>query len=160
MLNELPIDKCDGFPDHPHLGFKTMRYMLGGPFQKDDFAGHKVTIGPDDLQWMTAGRDIVHSTTLVKSKNRVRKLQLWINLAKEHMMRKPQYQKSPVVHAKKLFKNENNIQDCKSRLTFLEIMDYYQPANEHIWLDRLIFLHLNKTGRSIAFTNTLYRPSV
>ncbi|KAH7049501.1 RmlC-like cupin domain-containing protein, partial [Linnemannia elongata] len=92
ILDELPIDKCDGFPDHPHRRFKTVRYMLGGQFQKEDFAGHKVTIGPDDLQWMTAGRGIVHSTILVKSKNRARKLQLWINLAKEHMMRKPQYQ--------------------------------------------------------------------
>ncbi|OAQ27424.1 RmlC-like cupin [Linnemannia elongata AG-77] len=76
ILDELPIDMCGGFPEHPHRGFETATYMLGGQFQQEDFAGNKVTFGPDDLQWMTAGRGIVHSTILVKSKNRARKLQL------------------------------------------------------------------------------------
>ncbi|KAG0320785.1 hypothetical protein BG000_003450, partial [Podila horticola] len=58
----------------------------------EDFAGHKGTIGPGDLQWMTAGRGIVHSEMPVKSQTRAHGLQLWINLPKEHKMCEPQYQ--------------------------------------------------------------------
>ncbi|KAG0029706.1 hypothetical protein BGZ81_003497 [Podila clonocystis] len=67
-------------------------YMLEGQFQHEDFAGHKGTIGPGDLQWMTAGRGIVHSEMPVKSQTRAHGLQLWINLPKEHKMCEPQYQ--------------------------------------------------------------------
>ncbi|KAF9385162.1 hypothetical protein CPB97_005080 [Podila verticillata] len=66
--------------------------MLEGQFQHEDFAGHKGTIGPGDLQWMTAGRGIVHSEMPVKSQTRAHGLQLWINLPKEHKMCEPQYQ--------------------------------------------------------------------
>ncbi|KAF9125078.1 hypothetical protein BGX30_000624, partial [Mortierella sp. GBA39] len=61
MLDEFSVDKNGGFPDHPHRGFETVTYMLEGQFQHEDFAGHKGTIGPGDLKWMTAGRGIVHS---------------------------------------------------------------------------------------------------
>ncbi|CAO3563748.1 unnamed protein product [Mortierella alpina] len=50
-----------GFPDHPHRGFETVTLMLKGHFRHEDFAGHKGTIGPGDVQWMTAGRGIVHA---------------------------------------------------------------------------------------------------
>ncbi|ORZ06288.1 RmlC-like cupin domain-containing protein [Lobosporangium transversale] len=92
MLDEFLVDKNGGFPDHPHRGFETVTYMLEGQFQHEDFAGHKGTIGPGDLQWMTAGRGIVHSEMPVKSQDRAHGLQLWINLPKEHKMCKPQYQ--------------------------------------------------------------------
>ncbi|KAK5801510.1 RmlC-like cupin domain-containing protein [Linnemannia elongata] len=72
MLDEFSVDKNGGFPDHPHR--------------------HKGTIGPGDLQWMTAGRGIVHSEMPVKSQTRAHGLQLWINLPKEHKMCEPQYQ--------------------------------------------------------------------
>ncbi|KAG0359536.1 hypothetical protein BGZ54_009914 [Gamsiella multidivaricata] len=51
----------NGFPDHPHRGFETVTLMLKGHFQHEDFAGHKGRIGPGDVQWMTAGRGIVHA---------------------------------------------------------------------------------------------------
>ncbi|KAG0024922.1 hypothetical protein BGZ82_010311 [Podila clonocystis] len=92
MLDEFIVDKNGGFPDHPHRGFETVTYMLEGQFQHEDFAGHKGTIGPGDLQWMTAGRGIVHSEMPVKSQTRAHGLQLWINLPKEHKMCEPQYQ--------------------------------------------------------------------
>ncbi|KAF9983046.1 hypothetical protein BGZ80_008524, partial [Entomortierella chlamydospora] len=92
MLDEFNVDKNGGFPDHPHRGFETVTYMLEGQFQHEDFAGHKGTIGPGDLQWMTAGRGIVHSEMPVKSQTRAHGLQLWINLPKEHKMCEPQYQ--------------------------------------------------------------------
>ena len=71
MLDEFNVDKNGSFPDHPHRGFETVTYMLEGQFQHEDFAGYKgyigPTIGPGDLQWMTAGRGIVHSEMPVKS---------------------------------------------------------------------------------------------
>ncbi|KAF9024869.1 hypothetical protein BGZ52_010180 [Haplosporangium bisporale] len=50
-----------GFPDHPHRGFETVTLMLEGHFQHQDFTGRQGTIGPGDVQWMTAGRGIVHA---------------------------------------------------------------------------------------------------
>ncbi|KAF8946993.1 hypothetical protein BGZ47_010654 [Haplosporangium gracile] len=60
LLDEFWVDSRGGFPDHPHRGFETVTYLLRGQMQHEDFAGHKGTIGPGDLQWMTAGRGVVH----------------------------------------------------------------------------------------------------
>ncbi|KAK3818115.1 MAG: RmlC-like cupin domain-containing protein [Linnemannia gamsii] len=100
MLDEFLVDKNGGFPDHPHRGFETVTYMLEGHFQHEDFAGHSGIIGPGDVQWMTAGRGIVHSEMPVfgddeggeKALTKAHGLQLWINLPKEHKMCDPQYQ--------------------------------------------------------------------
>ncbi|CAO3570791.1 unnamed protein product [Mortierella alpina] len=92
MLDEFDGDGTGGFPDHPHRGFETVTYMIEGQSQHEDFAGHKGIIGPGDVQWMTAGRGIVHSEMPVKSQSRAHGLQLWINLPKEHKMCEPQYQ--------------------------------------------------------------------
>lgn len=97
LLDEFSVPQNGGFPDHPHRGFETVTYMLEGQTQHEDFAGHKGTIGPGDLQWMTAGRGIVHSEMPVRlpreqEDERAHGLQLWINLPKEHKMCEPQYQ--------------------------------------------------------------------
>jgi redox-sensitive bicupin YhaK (pirin superfamily) len=107
MLDEFLVDKNGGFPDHPHRGFETVTYMLEGQFRHEDFAGHSGVIGPGDVQWMTAGRGIVHSEMPVfptdgdeedqegggeRALTRAHGLQLWINLPKEHKMCDPQYQ--------------------------------------------------------------------
>ncbi|KAF9084093.1 hypothetical protein BGX23_010847, partial [Mortierella sp. AD031] len=63
-----------------------------GQFQHEDFAGHKGTIGPGDLQWMTAGRGIVHTEMPVKTSTPAHGLQLWINLPQSEKMCEPQYQ--------------------------------------------------------------------
>ncbi|KJE92959.1 pirin-like protein [Capsaspora owczarzaki ATCC 30864] len=78
-----------GFPDHPHRGFETVSYLLEGKFAHEDFAGHKGVLNAGDLQWMTAGRGIVHSEVpLTKSVG----LQLWVNLARKDKMIEPNYQ--------------------------------------------------------------------
>ncbi|KAF8948784.1 hypothetical protein BGZ47_002757 [Haplosporangium gracile] len=103
MLDEFLVDKNGGFPDHPHRGFETVTYMLEGQFRHEDFAGHSGVIGTGDVQWMTAGRGIVHSEMPVfldgekgeggeKALTKAHGLQLWINLPKEHKMCNPQYQ--------------------------------------------------------------------
>lgn len=93
LLDEFKVKAPAGFPDHPHRGFETVTYMLKGKFTHQDFCGHKGTIGPGDLQWMTAGKGIVHSEMPAKDNNEEgHGLQLWINLRKSLKMCDPAYQ--------------------------------------------------------------------
>ena len=61
MLDLFKVALPAGFPDHPHRGFETVTYMLSGEISHEDFKGHSGVIGPGDIQWMTAGKGIVHS---------------------------------------------------------------------------------------------------
>ncbi|KAJ3183284.1 hypothetical protein HDU85_002310 [Gaertneriomyces sp. JEL0708] len=90
MLDEFSIAKPAGFPDHPHRGFETVTYMLDGSVQHEDFAGHKGTIGTGDLQWMTAGRGILHAEMPLT--DTAHGLQLWVNLPRKDKMVEPRYQ--------------------------------------------------------------------
>ncbi|KAG9137174.1 hypothetical protein Leryth_011999 [Lithospermum erythrorhizon] len=80
-----------GFPDHPHRGFETVTYMLQGAGKHEDFLGHKGTIESGDLQWMTAGKGIVHSE-VGAGRGKARGLQLWVNLSSQNKMIEPKYQ--------------------------------------------------------------------
>jgi redox-sensitive bicupin YhaK (pirin superfamily) len=91
MLDEFNVGRPAGFPDHPHRGMETVTFMLQGQFKHEDFAGHKGVIGPGDLQWMTAGRGIVHCE-MPMSKEACTGLQLWVNLKKKDKMVEPAYQ--------------------------------------------------------------------
>ena len=65
MLDEFysdqPEDYLAGFPSHPHRGFETVTYMLAGHMLHEDHMGNRGDLGPGDVQWMTAGRGIIHS---------------------------------------------------------------------------------------------------
>ncbi|XP_024967211.1 pirin-like protein [Cynara cardunculus var. scolymus] len=91
VLDEFCVSSPGGFPDHPHRGFETVTYMLQGAVTHEDFEGHKGTIGVGDLQWMTAGKGIVHSE-MPASNGTQKGLQLWINLSSTHKMIEPRYQ--------------------------------------------------------------------
>ncbi|PIK61189.1 putative pirin isoform X2 [Apostichopus japonicus] len=91
MLDEFKVAKPAGFPDHPHRGFETVTYMLKGAFKHEDFKGHSGVIRPGDLQWMTAGRGIVHSE-MPQGDETGHGLQLWVNLSKQNKMVEPEYQ--------------------------------------------------------------------
>lgn len=90
-LDEFSVTAPAGFPDHPHRGFETVTYMLQGAVTHEDFEGHKGTIQAGDLQWMTAGRGIVHSE-MPAAQGTQKGLQLWINLSSKHKMIEPRYQ--------------------------------------------------------------------
>ena len=92
MLDLFKVRLPAGFPDHPHRGFETVTYMLEGSFYHEDFKGHKGKIGPGDIQWMTAGRGIVHSEIPASAEEYSLGFQLWINLKKENKMDPPAYQ--------------------------------------------------------------------
>ncbi|KAG5002054.1 hypothetical protein GLYMA_08G324700v4 [Glycine max] len=91
VLDEFSVTAPAGFPDHPHRGFETVTYMLQGAIMHEDFEGHKGTIEAGDLQWMTAGRGIVHSE-MPAAQGTQKGLQLWINLASKYKMIEPRYQ--------------------------------------------------------------------
>ncbi|PWN53320.1 hypothetical protein IE53DRAFT_384207 [Violaceomyces palustris] len=98
MLDHFRISEGSGFPDHPHRGQTTVTYMLEGQVQHEDFAGHAGTIGPGDLQWMNAGRGIMHAEMPIHRDEKGNKLpdpiglQLWIDLPKDAKKDPPSYQ--------------------------------------------------------------------
>ena len=61
MLDRFSVKLPAGFPDHPHRGFETVTFMLEGALYHEDFKGHSGLIGPGNLQWMTAGRGLMHA---------------------------------------------------------------------------------------------------
>ncbi|XP_050212128.1 pirin-like protein [Mercurialis annua] len=91
MLDDFSVSAPAGFPDHPHRGFETVTYMLQGGITHQDFAGHKGTIHTGDVQWMTAGRGIIHSE-MPAGEGVQNGLQLWINLSSQDKMIEPRYQ--------------------------------------------------------------------
>ncbi|XP_068645185.1 pirin-like protein [Aristolochia californica] len=91
LLDEFSVSPPAGFPDHPHRGFETVTYMLDGAFTHQDFSGHKGTIRTGDVQWMTAGRGIIHSE-MPAGEGVQKGLQLWINLSSKDKMIEPRYQ--------------------------------------------------------------------
>jgi quercetin 2,3-dioxygenase len=96
MLDEFgtdsPQDYIAGFPDHPHRGFETVTYMLDGRMRHRDNHGHEGVLVPGSVQWMTAGRGIVHSEMPQQQEGRMRGFQLWLNLPARDKMTEPKYQ--------------------------------------------------------------------
>ncbi|OAA57523.1 pirin domain containing protein [Niveomyces insectorum RCEF 264] len=93
MLDHFAIKPGAGFPDHPHRGQETITYLLQGAVDHEDFAGHKGTIGPGDLQFMTAGRGIVHAEMPHPNTDGAANvgLQLWVDLPKHLKDCEPRY---------------------------------------------------------------------
>lgn len=95
-----PVDyrpgQAVGAPDHPHRGFETVSYILEGEMEHEDSAGHRGRLGPGDVQWMTAGRGVVHSempsTRIQNDGGRVEGFQIWVNLPRADKLTPPRYQ--------------------------------------------------------------------
>lgn len=85
-------DYVGGFPDHPHRGFETVTYMLEGRMKHADNTGREGIIGTGGVQWMRAGRGIIHSEMPLQTDGRMRGFQLWVNLPAELKMSAPGYQ--------------------------------------------------------------------
>ena len=78
-----PNDYIAGFPDHPHRGFETVTYMLAGRMRHGDNQGNTGLLGPGSVQWMTAGRGIVHSEFPEQQEGLMWGFQLWVNLPRD-----------------------------------------------------------------------------
>ncbi len=86
-----PDDYIGGFPDHPHRGFETVTYMIAGRMRHRDSAGHEGLLQNGGVQWMTAGRGIVHSELPEQEAGRMEGFQLWLNLPAKDKMTAPWY---------------------------------------------------------------------
>ena len=86
-----PDDYIAGFPDHPHRGFETITYMLNGRMRHRDSAGNEGLISDGGVQWMTAGRGVIHSETPEQNEGRMAGFQLWLNLAGKNKLCEPWY---------------------------------------------------------------------
>ncbi len=81
-----------GFPLHPHRGIETVTYLLTGTVRHKDTLGNAGELGPGDVQWMTAGRGIMHEEMPQLQPEGIAGFQLWVNLPKEQKMMAPRYQ--------------------------------------------------------------------
>jgi redox-sensitive bicupin YhaK (pirin superfamily) len=87
-----PADYQAGFPLHPHRGIETVTYLLAGAVRHRDSVGNAGEIGPGDLQWMTAGRGIMHEEMPQVRPEGIAGFQLWVNLPAKLKMTRPRYQ--------------------------------------------------------------------
>lgn len=102
--NDNPADYIAGFPPHPHRGFETVTYMLAGNFTHRDSRGNEGHLRAGSVQWMTAGRGLIHSEMPAQEGGLVWGFQLWVNLPAKFKMIDPRYQdigpeKIPVVES-------------------------------------------------------------
>ncbi len=95
MLDEFssedPNDYIAGFPAHPHRGFETVTYLIDGHMLHEDHLGHRGDLKSGGVQWMTAGRGIIHSEMPQQERGRMRGFQLWINLPAREKMKPASY---------------------------------------------------------------------
>jgi redox-sensitive bicupin YhaK (pirin superfamily) len=93
--SDQPQDYIGGFPSHPHRGFETVTYLLAGRMRHKDSAGNEGVIEPGGVQWMTAGKGIVHSEMPEQENGLLMGFQLWVNLPASAKMSEPGYQEYP-----------------------------------------------------------------
>lgn len=99
MVDDFGSDRADdyiaGFPPHPHRGFETVTYMLEGRMLHEDHLGHRGLLESGGVQWMTAGRGVIHSEMPQQEAGRMRGMQLWVNLPAAEKMKDPAYRHLP-----------------------------------------------------------------
>jgi quercetin 2,3-dioxygenase len=88
-------DYIGGFPDHPHRGFETVTYMLEGRMRHHDSAGNSGLLENGGVQWMSAGRGVVHREMPEQESGRMSGFQLWLNLPASQKMQDPWYKDIP-----------------------------------------------------------------
>lgn len=138
-----PDDYLAGFPDHPHRGFETVTYMLAGRMRHRDSAGHAGLLGDGGVQWMTAGRGVIHSEIPEQQDGLMEGFQLWLNLPAQNKMTSPWYQDFPAaaipqyvtaenVTVRVIAGNSNGIAGAVSRdITEPIYLDIQMPAETH-----------------------------
>ena len=93
--SEEASDYIGGFPDHPHRGFETVTYMLHGRMRHRDSRGNEGLLQNGDVQWMTAGRGLIHSEMPEQDQGKMEGFQLWLNLPSQLKMCDPKYMDIP-----------------------------------------------------------------
>ena len=93
--SENPKEYIAGFPPHPHRGFETITYMIKGKFRHEDTAGNKGFLEDGSVQWMTAGKGVIHSEMPEQTEGQLKGFQLWLNLPKAKKFIEPAYNDIP-----------------------------------------------------------------
>ena len=93
--SDQPGDYIAGFPDHPHRGFETITYMIAGRMRHRDSAGNQGLLSNGGVQWMIAGRGVIHSELPEQEEGVMEGFQLWLNLAQADKMQPPSYRDIP-----------------------------------------------------------------
>lgn len=157
--SENKSDYIKGFPMHPHRGIETVTYMVEGKFHHKDSKGHEGYLNTGEVQWMRAGRGILHEEMPAEYEGRLWGYQLWVNLAKEDKMTAPKYQhiKSSDI---KSFRNEDiqvkvisgEYEGIMGPHEGLYAVDYFD-----IWFnnDAHFFKHTHRTALIYAYEGDL-----
>ena len=106
---ENPDDYIAGFPPHPHRGFETVTYMLNGHMRHEDHMGNVGELTEGGVQWMSAGRGVIHSEMPQQKKGRMRGFQLWVNLPADEKMKPAAYRDIPAVEIPRVDIEEGSV---------------------------------------------------
>lgn len=139
MLDEFGTDRAEdyiaGFPEHPHRGFETVTYMLDGRMRHKDNHGNEGLLTPGSVQWMTAGRGLVHSEMPEQESGRMRGFQLWVNLPARDKMTDPRYQEFSAERIPQLAAAEGVSVKVIAGTVDSVSGPIQQPATEPLYLD-------------------------
>lgn len=130
-----PDDYIAGFPPHPHRGFETVTYLLNGRMRHKDNAGNEGVIEPGGIQWMTAGKGIVHSEMPEQENGMLEGFQLWINLPAKSKMTLPAYQEHGQDQIPVESRGETQIRVVSGKTSQDTIGPISQPLTEPLYLD-------------------------
>ena len=128
FFSDNPDDYIAGFPPHPHRGFETITYMMNGRFHHQDSAGNEGSLKDGSVQWMTAGRGVIHSEMPEQTEGLMRGFQLWLNLPKKEKMIDPAYQD---IHTKMIPLQLNSL--LLQSLFHLWSKGFYLLVTIHTW---------------------------
>jgi len=130
-----PDDYIAGFPPHPHRGFETVTYLLNGRMRHQDNAGNEGVIEPGGIQWMTAGKGIVHSEMPEQQDGMLEGFQLWINLPGSHKMTAPSYQEHDAAHIPTESRGDAIIRVISGKTSQGTSGPVSQPLTDPLYLD-------------------------
>lgn len=130
-----PDDYLAGFPPHPHRGFETVTYLLNGRMRHKDNAGNEGVIEPGGIQWMTAGKGIVHSEMPEQQDGLLEGFQLWINLPATHKMSEPAYQEQDAAQIPNESRDGSSVKVISGTTSRGTIGPVTQPLTDPLYLD-------------------------
>jgi redox-sensitive bicupin YhaK (pirin superfamily) len=130
-----PDDYIAGFPPHPHRGFETVTYLLDGRMRHKDNAGNEGIIEAGGIQWMTAGKGIVHSEMPEQQDGMLEGFQLWINLPSSHKMTAPAYQEHDAAHIPLESRPGTAIKVISGKTSQGTVGPVNQPLTDPLYLD-------------------------
>ena len=146
MLDEFGSDKAadylGGFPSHPHRGFETITYMLQGKMEHRDHMGNVGLLTDGGVQWMTAGRGVIHSEMPKQTEGEMRGFQLWLNLPADKKLQPARYEDVEPTAIPVFQLPEGRVKAIAGRTVIngIEVEGYFDiPDTEAVYLD----IHLN-----------------